>query len=91
MTEQIVTYRGTVYPHQCDHMGHLKVMWYAASSMKPRGSCCRRTASHRREHDRPATTKRFRSLLRNLGRTAVPISGQEDAFADYGTVALVRT
>jgi acyl-CoA thioester hydrolase len=24
-----VTYRGTVYPSQCDHMGHMNVMWYA--------------------------------------------------------------
>ncbi len=22
------TYRGTVYPWQCDHMGHMNVMWY---------------------------------------------------------------
>jgi acyl-CoA thioester hydrolase len=29
MTGQIVTYRGTVYPYQCDHMGHMNVMWYA--------------------------------------------------------------
>ena len=29
MIEPIVTYRGTVYPHQCDHMGHMNVMWYA--------------------------------------------------------------
>jgi acyl-CoA thioester hydrolase len=29
MTEPIITYRGTVYPHQCDHMGHMNVMWYA--------------------------------------------------------------
>jgi acyl-CoA thioester hydrolase len=28
MTESIVTYRGTVYPSQCDHMGHMNVMWY---------------------------------------------------------------
>ena len=28
MTESLVTYRGTVYPHQCDHMGHMNVMWY---------------------------------------------------------------
>jgi acyl-CoA thioester hydrolase len=25
-----VTYRGTVYPWQCDHMGHMNVMWYTA-------------------------------------------------------------
>lgn len=23
-----VTYRGTVYPWQCDHMEHMNVMWY---------------------------------------------------------------
>lgn len=27
MHEQ-VTYRGVVYPSQCDHMGHMNVMWY---------------------------------------------------------------
>ena len=29
MAEFLVTYRGTVYPWQCDHMGHMNVMWYA--------------------------------------------------------------
>lgn len=24
----IITHRGTVYPWQCDHMGHMNVMWY---------------------------------------------------------------
>ncbi len=24
----IETYRGTVYPWHCDHMGHMNVMWY---------------------------------------------------------------
>jgi len=28
MPESIVTYRGTVYPWHCDHMGHMNVMWY---------------------------------------------------------------
>ena len=28
MREPNVTYRGTVYPWQCDHMGHMNVMWY---------------------------------------------------------------
>ena len=23
-----ITYRGTVYPWQCDHIGHMNVMWY---------------------------------------------------------------
>jgi acyl-CoA thioester hydrolase len=28
MAEPILTYRGTIYPWQCDHMGHMNVMWY---------------------------------------------------------------
>jgi acyl-CoA thioester hydrolase len=24
----MLTYRGTVYPWQCDHIGHMNVMWY---------------------------------------------------------------
>ena len=31
MSEQNpVTYRGVVYPWQCDHMGHMNVMWYTS-------------------------------------------------------------
>ena len=26
---ELVTYRGAVYPSQCDHMGHMNVMWYS--------------------------------------------------------------
>ncbi len=26
----IETYRGVVYPHQLDHMGHMNVQWYTA-------------------------------------------------------------
>jgi len=28
MTASILTYRGTVYPWHCDHVGHMNVMWY---------------------------------------------------------------
>jgi acyl-CoA thioester hydrolase len=28
MNEPVETYRGTVYPWHCDHMGHMNVMWY---------------------------------------------------------------
>ena len=28
MSELFVSYRGAVYPWQCDHMGHMNVMWY---------------------------------------------------------------
>ncbi len=26
--ENAITYKGTVYPWQCDHVGHMNVMWY---------------------------------------------------------------
>jgi acyl-CoA thioester hydrolase len=28
LSEQMITYRGTIYPWHCDHMGHMNVMWY---------------------------------------------------------------
>lgn len=28
MPDSMLTYRGTIYPWQCDHMGHMNVMWY---------------------------------------------------------------
>jgi acyl-CoA thioester hydrolase len=28
MTVHALTYRGVVYPWNCDHMGHMNVMWY---------------------------------------------------------------
>ena len=28
MAEAPITYRGTVYPWHCDHVGHMNVMWY---------------------------------------------------------------
>jgi acyl-CoA thioester hydrolase len=30
LTQSLVTYRGVVYPSQCDHMGHMNVTWYVA-------------------------------------------------------------
>ena len=28
MEDDSTTYRGTVYPWQCDHVGHMNIMWY---------------------------------------------------------------
>ena len=25
---EMITYRGATYPWQCDHMGHMNIMWY---------------------------------------------------------------
>ena len=30
LTQALVTYRGAIYPSQCDHMGHMNVAWYVA-------------------------------------------------------------
>ena len=27
---EIPTYKGAVHPGQCDHMGHINVLWYTA-------------------------------------------------------------
>ena len=41
--ETEATYRGTVYPWQCDHVGHMNIMWYVgkfdeATGIYSRGS-----------------------------------------------------
>ena len=28
MSDEFLTFKGTVYPWHCDHMGHMNVMWY---------------------------------------------------------------
>ncbi len=28
--DSAITYRGMIYPWQCDHMGHMNVMWYTS-------------------------------------------------------------
>jgi len=30
MSQPLLTYRGTVYPWHCDHVGHMNVMWYVS-------------------------------------------------------------
>jgi acyl-CoA thioester hydrolase len=30
VSSPLVTYRGAVYPSQCDHMGHMNVAWYVS-------------------------------------------------------------
>lgn len=35
MPDLPITYRGVVYPWQCDHMGHMNVMWYVGKFDEP--------------------------------------------------------
>lgn len=50
-----ITYRGTVYPWQCDHMGHMNVMWYVGKFDEATWGAFARlglTPSYLREHQR---------------------------------------
>src|SRR2546422_10486689 len=50
-----ITYRGTVYPWQCDHMGHMNVMWYVGKFDEATWhvfSSLGLTPSFLRQHDR---------------------------------------
>jgi acyl-CoA thioester hydrolase len=49
------TYRGTVYPWQCDHVGHMNIMWYAGKFDEANWNFFARvglTPSYLRAHDR---------------------------------------
>jgi acyl-CoA thioesterase FadM len=35
--DQGATYRGTVYPWQCDHVGHMNIMWYVGKFRRSAG------------------------------------------------------
>jgi acyl-CoA thioester hydrolase len=39
-----LTYRGTVYPWQCDHIGHMNVMWYVGKFDEATCICSPRSA-----------------------------------------------
>lgn len=55
MSELQITYRGTVYPWHCDHMGHMNVMWYVGKFDEATWhlfSLLGLTPSFLREHDR---------------------------------------
>ena len=55
MADLILTHRGTVYPHQHDHMGHVNVMWYVQKFDEATWQLFARlgmTRDHMREHGR---------------------------------------
>jgi len=37
--ETDATYRGTVYPWQCDHVGHMNIMWYVGKFDEANWNC----------------------------------------------------
>ena len=55
VVEPPITYRGTVYPWQCDQMGHMNVMWYVSKFDEATWHVFARvglTPSFLRQHDR---------------------------------------
>jgi acyl-CoA thioester hydrolase len=55
MEEQEITYRGTVYPWHCDHVGHMNVMWYVGKFDEATWNLFQRlgiTASYLRDNQR---------------------------------------
>jgi acyl-CoA thioester hydrolase len=55
MNQLEVTYRGTVYPWHCDHMGHMNVMWYTGKFDEASWSLLASfglTSKFLKEHDR---------------------------------------
>ena len=55
MDDDDLTYRGTVYPWHCDHVGHMNVMWYVGKFDEATWNLFRRigvTASYLREQRR---------------------------------------
>ena len=55
MEDLILTYKGTVYPWQCDHMGHMNVMWYVGKFDEATWSLFSQAgfhASYLRDHSR---------------------------------------
>lgn len=55
LRQELVTYRGMVYPWHCDHMGHMNVMWYTGKFDEASWAFLARfgvTASFLREHGR---------------------------------------
>jgi len=55
MAEMVLTHRGTVYPHQHDHMGHVNVVWYVQKFDEATWQFFARFGMHRdymREHHR---------------------------------------
>lgn len=51
----LVTYRGTVYPWHCDHVGHMNVMWYVGKFDEATWNLLARlgiTSAYLREHRR---------------------------------------
>ncbi|HUJ25744.1 MAG TPA: thioesterase family protein [Myxococcales bacterium] len=53
--EKPITYRGTIYPWHCDHMGHMNVMWYAGKFDEASWSLLASvglTAAYLRDHGR---------------------------------------
>ena len=65
--------------------------WHTAASTAAIGGVSPTCIHESTVCSKPATAARFQAFLKARGRTAVAITGQDDPFADYGTVVLRRS
>jgi acyl-CoA thioester hydrolase len=55
MSQPEVTYRGSVYPWHCDHMGHMNVMWYVGKFDEASWQLISRLGLHRARFETAGT------------------------------------
>ncbi|MEQ8696740.1 MAG: thioesterase family protein [Bauldia litoralis] len=80
MTAGLVTYRGVVYPWQCDQVGHLNVMWYVGKFDE---------ATWNLFADMGMTASYFRERNRGMAAVQQNITYKRELFA--GETILVRS
>jgi acyl-CoA thioester hydrolase len=80
MSESLITYRGTVYPWHCDHVGHMNVMWYVGKFDE---------ATWQFFNTLGLTATYFRSAKRGMAAVDQHISYMQELHA--GDVITVRT
>jgi len=75
-----LTYRGLVYPWQCDHMGHMNVMWYTGKFDEASWSMLARLG---------LTQARLRGLGRAMAAVQQNITYKQELYA--GDLVSIRT
>ena len=66
MPELPITYRGTIYPWHCDHMGHMNVMWYVGKFDEATWQFLSKLVFHARAYRRKERAWRLSSSISNI-------------------------
>ena len=78
--KSILTYKGLIYPWQCDHMGHMNVMWYTGKFDE---------ASWSLLSELGLTQARLREMKRAMAAVQQNITYKRELYA--GDVVAIRT